>query len=260
MNGSREVDPRLDPRIHAYLDGDLSASEAQAFEGDLRSGSTSGNQLESLKQLRAWFRSTRPRAPSNLARRVQTALEQELETRDRVPASAPGPSRIGPFGWIRRQPRFARVWVPAAAAVGLAILVVLLVPGDPTRDPTPREGGIPPPPDRAALEEPVAPSPALIRTSRNAAPTEVGSNTVRYVFTVKADRAREICLAGDFNQWKVCDAPLARLGGDLWSITIDLPRGRHEYMFVVDGRWVTDPDAMGYSDDGFGNRNALLVI
>ena len=41
---------------------------------------------------------------------------------------------------------------------------------------------------------------------------------------------------------------------------MELPKGRYEYMFVIDGAWVTDPNAIGHVDDGFGNRNAVLVI
>jgi 1,4-alpha-glucan branching enzyme len=83
---------------------------------------------------------------------------------------------------------------------------------------------------------------------------------VRYVFTLQAGSAREVCLAGDFNQWKVCDTPLAKVAEDTWTISVDLPPGRHEYMFVIDGRWVTDPQAPAHVDDGFGNRNAVVVI
>ena len=245
MNGPHE----LDPRLHDYLDGELSDSEAHAFEGDLRPGSTLGNQLESLKHLRAWFRATRPRAPSNLFRTVEIALERELAPRDRVPASGSFPS--SPRRLPRIRPRLDWVWIPAAAAV--AVILVTQVPGR-------RDGGLPPAADRALKQEPSHTPPPTIQTSRSVASGDAVQNTVRYVFTVKADRAREICLAGDFNYWKVCDARLRRVGEDLWSIAIDLPRGRHEYMFVVDGRWVTDPSAMGYVEDGFGNRNALLVI
>jgi 1,4-alpha-glucan branching enzyme len=85
-------------------------------------------------------------------------------------------------------------------------------------------------------------------------------NPVRYVFTVSAEDAKSVCLAGDFNQWRVCEAPLERVEGDTWSIAVELPPGRHEYMFVIDGRWVTDPGAMGYVKDGFGNRNAVVVV
>jgi len=44
MAGSEDMDPRL----HAYLDGELSASEAAQFKGDLRPGSALRNQLETL--------------------------------------------------------------------------------------------------------------------------------------------------------------------------------------------------------------------
>ena len=42
-----------------------------------------------------------------------------------------------------------------------------------------------------------------------------------------------------------------------------LPAGQHEYMFVVDGeRWVADPLAGRYVDDGFGagRQNAVLIV
>jgi len=35
----------------------------------------------------------------------------------------------------------------------------------------------------------------------------------------------------------------------------------YEYMLVVDdGKWVTDPNAKVYADDGFGSKNAVLFI
>jgi 1,4-alpha-glucan branching enzyme len=102
-------------------------------------------------------------------------------------------------------------------------------------------------------------SPGHVVSSKPIAGQSV-ENTVTYMFTVTAEDADKVCLAGDFNQWRVCEAPMQHLGGDTWSITIQLPRGRHEYMFVIDDQWVTDPDAMGYSDDGFGNRNSVLVV
>jgi hypothetical protein len=185
--------------------------------------------------LGAWFRTTRPRAPATLALAVERALEREQIAREAV---------------ILR-PRFSFLrwaWVPAAAVAALALFVIL---------PSQHASRISKTTESASTSK--TPPPA-IQTSRTALSGDMGPNTVRYTFTVKADQVREICLAGDFNQWKVCDAPLSRVAEGVWSITIELPRGRHEYMFVIDGRWVTDPNAMGYSTDGFGNRNALLVV
>ncbi|SRR5258705_7691177 len=219
----------MDPRLHAYLDGELSASEAAQFKGDLRPGSVSRNQLDSLMHLGAWFRTTRPRAPATLADAVVRTLEREAAAQNVVV--------------LRRRSLFIRwAWVPTALAAALALFVFL--PGRNSTPSAPRSHTPPP----------------AIQTSRTPLFGDPEPNTVRYRFTVKAAQVREICLAGDFNQWKVCDAPLSRVAEGVWSITIDLPRGRHEYMFVIDGKWVTDPNAMGYSTDGFGNRNALLVV
>ena len=228
MAGSQDMDPRL----HAYLDGELSASEAAQFKGDLRPGSVSRNQLETLMHLGAWFRTTRPRAPATLTDDVLRTLEREQAANNVVVLR-------------RRSPLIRWAWVPAAAAAALALFVFLPERHVPVTTPSATNSHTPPP---------------AIQTSRTALTGVQEPNTVRYRFTVKANRVREICLAGDFNQWKVCDAPLSRVAEGVWSITIDLPRGRHEYMFVIDGRWVTDPSAMGYSTDGFGNRNALLVV
>jgi hypothetical protein len=40
---------------------------------------------------------------------------------------------------------------------------------------------------------------------------------------------------------------------------VELPEGRHEYIFLVDGeRWVADPNGMTQRPDGFGRVNTLI--
>lgn len=79
-------------------------------------------------------------------------------------------------------------------------------------------------------------------------------------FLFRAGEAAEVCLVGSFNRWTVCETPLRPAGDDLWKVTVELPAGRHEYMFVVDDRWETDPGAPFYADDGFGHRNAVVLL
>ncbi|MCK5796293.1 MAG: hypothetical protein KAI47_03865, partial [Deltaproteobacteria bacterium] len=80
---------------------------------------------------------------------------------------------------------------------------------------------------------------------------------VRFVF--HAAKAKRVAVVGDFNHWKRQGTILADDNGDgLWSVTVYLPPGRYQYKFVVDGKWVVDPDASGYLGDGFGGRNAVL--
>src|SRR3989304_1409940 len=73
--------------------------------------------------------------------------------------------------------------------------------------------------------------------------------------------AREVAVAGDFNAWKPATARMRRGQGGVWTVELPLAPGRrYEYMFVVDGHWVTDPTAPANVDDGFGGRNAVLDL
>jgi Carbohydrate-binding module 48 (Isoamylase N-terminal domain) len=74
-----------------------------------------------------------------------------------------------------------------------------------------------------------------------------------------APAAREVRVAGDFNGWRPETTPLARDPDGRWRVEIPVERGRrYEYMFVVDGAWVTDPSAPAHAADGFGGQNAIL--
>lgn len=89
-----------------------------------------------------------------------------------------------------------------------------------------------------------------------ATPTTV---TVRFVLV--ASEARQVALAGTFNHWDAAATPLVRSGAaGVWTATLTLPAGQHQYAFVVDGgRWVPDPAAPAV-DDGFGRRNSVLTL
>lgn len=80
-------------------------------------------------------------------------------------------------------------------------------------------------------------------------------------FVLFAPNAHTVSLAGTFNGWNSHATPLRRAGSDgVWTVTIALPVGQHQYGFVVDGRrWVTDPAAPAV-DDGFGRRNSVLSL
>ncbi len=69
-------------------------------------------------------------------------------------------------------------------------------------------------------------------------------------------------MAGDFNGWDTNTNQLEDPEGDgIWTGKMYLKPGRYEYMLVVDdGKWVTDPNAKVYTDDGFGSKNAVLFI
>jgi 1,4-alpha-glucan branching enzyme len=80
-------------------------------------------------------------------------------------------------------------------------------------------------------------------------------------FVLYAPGARQVAVAGTFNQWNSHAAPLIRAGTKgVWTTTLALPVGQHRYAFVVDGeRWVSDPAATPV-DDGFGRRNSVVAV
>jgi hypothetical protein len=74
--------------------------------------------------------------------------------------------------------------------------------------------------------------------------------------------ANSVEVVGSFTDWRPGAVVLRDDDHDgIWRAVVVLPVGQHEYMFVVDGeRWVTDPLAGRYVDDGFGRQNALLIV
>lgn len=82
---------------------------------------------------------------------------------------------------------------------------------------------------------------------------------VRFVFADSS--ARSVALVGDFNGWARDKTPLhatARAG--VWSVSVPLTSGRHEYAFIVNGRrWVADPLSPGNRDE-FGTESSVLML
>ena len=79
---------------------------------------------------------------------------------------------------------------------------------------------------------------------------------------IHAPAAKTVSIVGSFSRW---DRERDRLNGPdkdgWWSITLPLPDGRHEYLFLIDGRmWLTDPYAQATTDDGLGGRNSVLYV
>jgi hypothetical protein len=93
------------------------------------------------------------------------------------------------------------------------------------------------------------------------APTAAPASLVTVRFMLVAPDAHDVSLAGTFNQWDAHATPLVRSGpSGVWTATLTLPAGQHQYAFVVDGvRWVPDPAAPAVND-GFGRRNSVLTL
>lgn len=64
-------------------------------------------------------------------------------------------------------------------------------------------------------------------------------------FTCHAPEAKAVFLAGTFNDWGPQSTSMAKDAEGNWSVALDLPPGRYEYKFVIDGAWCCEPGCEG---------------
>jgi 5'-AMP-activated protein kinase regulatory beta subunit len=68
---------------------------------------------------------------------------------------------------------------------------------------------------------------------------------------------REVYICGSFNNWET-KIPMTNSHSDFTAI-VELPEGRHEYKFFVDGQWLHDPNEE-CSDNGLGSYNNVVTV
>ena len=65
--------------------------------------------------------------------------------------------------------------------------------------------------------------------------SQVSKNgAVRFVYSPDGP-VKKVSLAGTFNNWK--PAAMKKQPNGLYAIDVKVPKGQHEYKFVVDGQW-----------------------
>lgn len=164
--------------------------------------------------------------------RVMSAVRAEVRGRASEPGSAPATRRSS---WWRRGWTIQLTPVTAFAAAAAVVLLALLG----ARLGTTAHRG-------------VAPTVA-------AAP---GDTVYMVRFVLMAPDARSVALVGDFNDWNRAATALAPSGKDgVWTASVALPPGRHEYAFIVDGDgWTADPLATLTIHDDFGTASSIVTV
>jgi len=82
----------------------------------------------------------------------------------------------------------------------------------------------------------------------------------RVTFKIQGGDANEVLLAGSFNAWNPSARPLKKDAKGVWKTTMMLPRGSYEYLFVVDGRWMEDPECNDRQINEFGSYNSIIIV
>lgn len=176
---------------------------------------------------------------ARMAKPLRAPVELSAGFEAKVVAAARKRDSASVLAWIMR-PRVLRLSPLAglAAAGGIALAVLTVE----------RAGS-----DRAATQ---------IAATAPGAPV-AAVDTVKLVqFMLVAPTARTVSVVGDFNDWDPTATPLREAAGaGVWTITIPLSAGRHQYVFMVDGnRWTPDPAAPVAVEDDFGMPNSVITV
>jgi len=86
------------------------------------------------------------------------------------------------------------------------------------------------------------------------------STTREVEFTFHAPNAKNVCIAGKFNDWNTTSLPMKKDNGGNWKIKVKLLRGRYEYKYYVDGTWASDLSCTEMVPNPFGTDNCVIAL
>jgi 1,4-alpha-glucan branching enzyme len=87
--------------------------------------------------------------------------------------------------------------------------------------------------------------------------TEGGEREVE--FELEAPDANEVAVTGTFSGWQDT-LPMTREDRGQWRRTVQLPPGRYEYRFIVDGEWCEDPESRETVPNPYGSVNSVVEV
>ena len=87
--------------------------------------------------------------------------------------------------------------------------------------------------------------------------TDVGQMTP---FAFPASTARQVSLAGDFNNWNTKARPMHKGPDGVWRLSVALKPGRYEYRFYADGVWQDDRTARQRVANALGTKNCVRIV
>ena len=67
--------------------------------------------------------------------------------------------------------------------------------------------------------------------------------------------AHEVAVAGTFSNWK--PIPMLRRGDGSFGANLTLQPGSYEYRFIVDKKWISDPDNSDRAANPYGASNSV---
>lgn len=75
-----------------------------------------------------------------------------------------------------------------------------------------------------------------------------------------APLARQVFLAGDFNNWDINSHPMKKVENGNWIKSLFLQEGCYEYKFIIDDKWEIDPKNKRQCENCFGSQNNIVRV
>lgn len=86
-------------------------------------------------------------------------------------------------------------------------------------------------------------------------------------FSCHVPDASAVFLAGTFNDWQMDATPMTKDAQGTWKANLEMPSGRHEFKFVVDGSWCCEAGCDGTNHEcpkcvsnPFGSMNRVIDV
>lgn len=79
-------------------------------------------------------------------------------------------------------------------------------------------------------------------------------------FEYYAPQAKKVEIAGNFNGWNSTKNSLKKDSKGKWTLELDLPAGRYEYRYRVDGDWQNDQRPVECVPNAFGSWNCVIEV
>jgi hypothetical protein len=81
------------------------------------------------------------------------------------------------------------------------------------------------------------------------------------LFVQSGDCGRQVCIAGDFNDWSATATPMRRnTEVGVHEALVPLTAGKYQYRLVVDGRWQPDPHNELRQINDYGELNSMVEV
>lgn len=104
-----------------------------------------------------------------------------------------------------------------------------------------------------------AKSPASSQTRSSAVSSKASRK--RVPFRIRKGGAQTVAVVGTFTEWEKRPIPLIESEPGIWLGEVELPEGRHEYLFLADGReWMPDAAALESVPNPWGGINSIIEV